>query len=446
MVINISGYDRKIEKARSAKELYNLLKTIEEDKNLLVKEKHVLKGKIYDRLKKLGLTTDFYMIKAESKIEEISSIITDDMRDALEGYLLHYVPSSYHADSSRKDILLYVTELMKYINKVRKRRVDLKDLEKENARDLLDRFIRSYTQSEYTRKNMAHYLKNFGSYLSDNLYVSNFAFPSKIIIHKPPRKVRVRRMKGHARTLAQLDLFFSNVGYRVTKERREAMKKFFEFLLQTGVRPAHALLYTVGGLRGEYGGPERVKDVFGRTFIKLPFYEVVEDQKKKMNMKIVKKIPGSDIYLYEPYYMELLEITQGKDDSAPVFELKLRGVQRHCKTLSRIIGVENLSPYDFRHTWASVIYHASGHNVKWVSELGGWGSEFIPIDHYIEIMTPEEAVDIAKKYSIYLPKEIAPQVDKIEAGRSVDFLLEEINRLKEKEKKLIEELSKLRGG
>jgi len=449
MAINIlsGGYEKRIEKANSAIELYNLLQDIEDDDKLKVKEKRVLQGKVYDRVRRLGLATEFYTVAAESKIDEISDIITSELREALEGYLIHYVPSNYHAETSRRDILHYIVELVKYINTVRKKSVDIKDFEKENARDIVDRFIRGYSRSEYTRKSIAHYIKNFGEYLVSNLYVSNFAYPSKIIIHKPPRKVRIRRMKGHARKLSELDLIFSNAGYRVSGEdRRIATRKFFEFLLQTGARPAHALMYTVGGLRGKHGGPERVKDVFGRTFVKLPFYEVIEGEKKKMDMKIVKKVPASDIYLYEPFYMELLEFTQGKDDESPVFELKLRSIQSHCKTIGRNVGVENFSPYDFRHTWASVIYHASGHNVKWVSELGGWGSEFIPVDHYIEIMTPEEAVDIAKKYNIYLPKEIAPQVEKIESGRSVDFLLEEINRLKEKERMLLEELSKLRGG
>ena len=102
-----------------------------------------------------------------------------------------------------------------------------------------------------------------------------------------------------------------------------------------------------------------------------------------------------------------------------------------------ITGID-FNRYDLRETWASVVYNASGYDLKLVKDLGGWATANIPIQVYIATMSPEEAVKIAKKYKIFLPKSVKSAVDKIEKGITpkIESLVEEIKRLKEEFKKL----------
>jgi len=99
----------------------------------------------------------------------------------------------------------------------------------------------------------------------------------------------------------------------------------------------------------------------------------------------------------------------------------------------------NFNRYDLRETWASVIYNASGYDLKLVKDLGGWATANIPIEVYVATMSPEEAVRIARKYEIFLPKSTKSAVDKIEKGirPEVEALMEEVRRLKEKLRELL---------
>jgi len=62
--------------------------------------------------------------------------------------------------------------------------------------------------------------------------------------------------------------------------------------------------------------------------------------------------------------------------------LTVRAINKRVELLGRRMGIENLSPHDLRHYWAT---NASrkGTSVKNLQEAGGWNSPAMPL-HYIE--------------------------------------------------------------
>lgn len=442
--MSYKSYESQVKKAKNARDLHNILQKIEKDRSLLSKEKYVLRKEVYYRVAELGLDKEFYRVLVEEELKELRGNLTDTLYDAVEGYLLSFVLEHYQSWDGRKKNLRYVTAFLRYLIKKRGRKIDVTDLERKNLRDLLDRFIFDYTESDSHRRAMSSYMKQFGRYLVRNLYVDSFPEPTKIVIQKPPPEVREKRQKGRVRKLQELDLIFNKVGYRVEgAERKKAMALFFKFSLQSGTRPSQALLMTVEPLTEE-GGAEWVNDVWGRPFVKVPYFEAVEAEKKRRGFKIIKKVPAGYIYLSQKLYKEMWDFIEDEDlDTSDLLFMKyitLSSVERHCRTLANLVGVADFSPYDFRHTWASVLYNASGYNESLVIQMGSWSGESIPFNHYIKNMDSRMAVDIAKKYEIYLPPEpdVLRSVREVEAGErpEVRSLLERIKELEEKLKKL----------
>ncbi|HXQ38644.1 MAG TPA: tyrosine-type recombinase/integrase, partial [Anaerolineales bacterium] len=57
-------------------------------------------------------------------------------------------------------------------------------------------------------------------------------------------------------------------------------------------------------------------------------------------------------------------------------------INKRVELLGRKVGIENLSPHDLRHYWATNAAR-KGTPVKNLQQAGGWNSPAMPL-HYIE--------------------------------------------------------------
>ena len=367
--------------------------------------------------------------------------VSNDLRDVLEMYLTVVAPERYSSFTTlRKNVFPWITEFIEFLAERRKRLLTLDDLDITRLKGAeIQMFLSKKSRSKSTQRAVYSFISVFGKWLEDEGYVQKFP-RIKIVIPKAPPEVRAERKIGKPRTLAELDQIFGVISMpmpRVPKERLPMFRYFYHLLLQTGLRPAHALLLTVGDF--SEGNVEWVTDVFGRDFVKIPSFKAVEREKRKRGEIITKKIPAPYAFISERLYDEIYTYTievMGFDEDDYICPIPMRSLQRRSEFISSTTGIRDFSMYDFRDTWASVIYNCSGYDVTLIVQMGGWTSSQIPVDVYARTMSPSEALTIAKKYEIFLPEVIREKVEAIEAGMKVKITAEDLAR----RDKLIEEL------
>ena len=456
----ITKYVKKIERANRASELLKLKKAILSDPDLSEGDVKVLIGiHLMPKLKKLAKGKEIYMDSATEALSELEGIVDSDLFEALEGYLLVEAPNRYKSlESLRKRVLRYIPAFIKYVHKSKKKVLSLQDLDRDKLKTFhVERFIDSRTESEHERYMIASYLNAFGKWLEENY--RGFEFP-KVKKKRPRRKemptflieelkerkdkatVFLRReRKGVPRNLSELDKVFSAWDYiteRLEPLRREQLRIYLRLLLQTGLRPEHALSLRVEDLLEE--NISYIEDVWGRDFVMVAIAKALERERVAMGLSPsdIKQVPEVTFISADLYD----NIKKMIDDFDLPVDALLCNVP-HSTQKDKIVRVRKITGidfnrYDLRETWASVVYNATGYDLKLVKDLGGWSTANIPIQVYIATMSPEEAVRIAKKYEIFIPKSAKAAVDKIERGISpkVEALMEKIRRLEEKLQKL----------
>ena len=443
-------YIKKIEESDNLAELSYLADEIRFDPDLTEKEKNTLLS-IYLGRKRLQLADklDIYYSEVESRLETLN--IDETLYDALLSYLNDVAPERYTSvNTLRKNVLPYITEFIDYVSKRKRRTLTLEDLDVSRLKGaVIQSFLSRKTKSKYTQRMIYSVISVFGKWLENEYPEYIQRFPRiKIVIPKAPPEVRAERKIGKPRRLKELDEIFRVVSMptpRVARERLPIYRYFYKFLLATGLRPAHALLFKVGDFSDDE--VEWVEDVWGRDFVKLASYKVVEREKRERGEIITKKVPAPYVFISEDLYNEIYSYCvdeMGFSDDDYICPIPLRTLQRRAETVSEMTGIRDFSMYDFRDTWASVIYNCSGHDVSLVVEMGGWSSASIPVDIYARTMKPSEAIEIAKKYEIYLPPTIREKVVDIERGMKPIVTPEDIKRQNEYIQMLVNEIERLK--
>ena len=442
-------YVRLIERTDSVDMLSEIAEQIRSDPDLTESEKTTLLSIHLGRKReRIASIEQIYMSEVNARLTKLP--VSDDLRDVLELYLAVVAPERYSSyNTLRKNVLPWITEFIEFIADRKRKILTLDDLDITRLKGAeIQMFLSKKTRSKSTQRAIYSFISVFGKWLEDEGYVQKFP-RIKIVIPKAPPEVKAERKIGKPRSLEEIDRIFGAVSMpmpRVPKERLPMYKYFFHLLLQTGLRPSHALLFKVEDF--SEGNVEWVADVFGREFVKIPSFEVVEREKKLRGEIITKKVPAPYVFISESLYDEIYsyaveELGLNEDDY--ICPIPIRSLQRRAEFIAEATGIKDFSLYDFRDTWASVIYNCSGYDVSLLVEMGGWSSSQIPVDIYARTMSPSEALTIAKKYGVFLPEVIREKVEAIESGMKVTVTVEDIAR-RDREiqeiKKMIEELSK----
>jgi len=449
--MRFSDYLHLIEETNDLRKLIRLRTSIRVDPDLSESEKTTLLSIYLGRkIEKLSpKKMQIYMLEAQAELDRISNMVTPELLEALEGYLLYTAPTNYKSvDTLRKKVLRYILRFVEFLHERRGKPLSIEDFDISKLKDFHIRmFLDKEAESDYVKRLINTYIHVFGKWLEDNGYIHKFP-KVKVEVPEAPPEVRYERKIGKPRRLHELERIFDVVSTympKVPPERVPIYDYFFRLLLQTGLRPIHALSLRVEDF--EKDNVEWVEDVWGREFVKINFFRVLEREKKIMGTAISrKKRPAPYIHISHNLYKRIYDyvVEQGWDYDDYICPIPMRTLQRRCEVIAKVTGISDFSMYDFRDTWASVIYNASGHDVSLLVELGGWKSASIPVDVYARSMAPSEAIEIAKKFEIYLPLVIKEVVESIEAGEVI--ATREMREMIERLKKEIEELRmKIRG-
>ncbi len=73
--------------------------------------------------------------------------------------------------------------------------------------------------------------------------------------------------------------------------------------------------------------------------------------------------------------------------------MSTRGINKRVGELGRAIGIENLSPHDLRHYWATRATE-QGTDTRTLQEAGGWNSEYMPLRYKHESETANAGVKL----------------------------------------------------
>ncbi len=365
--------------------------------------------------------------------------VTDDLRGVLEDYWLVFAEHNYSSYTTlRKNVLPYIRDFVQFLRDRKGKTLEISDfdLTKLKSTTVL-RFLTSRTKSEYVQRSIWSFINVFLTWLVREGHVDKVPY-LKI---KKPEKTPER--KGQVRNVDQLEKIFTALSMptpKVEKWRLPLFRYFGLVNLQCGQRPEHLLALRVMDLVDKV---EHVEGVYGYEFVKIPFKDdVVLREKKRRGETISRKRPAEYIYIHKELRDELYNYCvneMGWDDDDPVFPIPLRTLQRRAETVASTTGIKDFSLYDFRETWASVVYRASGNDINLVVDLGGWRAADVPVSTYIEVMAPQDAIEVIRKFRIFLPKELEETIERITEGRKVTVTPEDV----EEERKRVEKLEKL---
>ncbi|NIA10541.1 MAG: hypothetical protein GWP10_12625, partial [Nitrospiraceae bacterium] len=188
---------------------------------------------------------------------------------------------------------------------------------------------------------------------------------------------------------------------------------FARFLLQTGLRYSHAIEFKCGDIECRR---EEVSPLFGYKFCVIPAIEAVEEHKASVEEEIKKKMPPTEIYIDMKLYDDIHEWCDrmGLGPKDKIMPITLAALRDEGGAIKNRAGLKRFS-WSIRHTWASVVYAMVGDaGLPVLVKFGGWESASMPLMHYVETMSPEEAYRIVKEYRIYLPPEYLKRYGDVE--------------------------------
>ena len=373
------------------------------------------------------MTMELYQEEAKKKVEGLD--IDDKLRDVLLDYFLIIAKMNYHAISSlRKRVLPDVSLFIEHLAKKKGATLTLDDLDLTKLKShTIINYLKERTDSIESQRVINSFVGVFGKWLDREGYITKFAYVKIPKPDAPPSKKRELEL-GTPRSLGAIDKLFSVISVptpRVPRERLPQYKYFAQLLLISGLRPKHLLYFTVGDLEST----EVTGDCFGNDYVVLPCYDIVKREKEALGEMIKKKKPAPYMYLYKPLHTELQAycMEQGWDSDDRLIPIPLRSLENRMVTVRTMIEIPDFTWYDLRNTWASVVYNATApKGPTALVDLGGWSSPEIAVDVYVKAMNSLEAVEMARKYHIFIPKVYKVEVDRILAGKKVEVTPEEM--------------------
>lgn len=439
-----------VNRAATVDELAYIAEQVRRDKELTESQKSTLLSiHIGRKQKEIASELEIYLAQVRAVLENLP--VTDELREVLDDYLTIFVPNKYTAISTmKKKVLPYIADLMVFLSKRFRRKVDVTDLDISVLKStILLKYITTRSKSVDVQSAIKTYISVFGKWLESEGYVTKFPRVVITVPKKSPEKKAEKKM-GQPRNYAELSAVFSlltRATLRVPEDEVAIYQNFFRLLLASGMRPSHALMLRFMDFTKD--NVEWVEDAFGRAFIKVASFKAVEREKELRGEKVTKKAPPDYIYISEGLYDSIYNYAIDHDWELDYYicPISLRSLQNKATRIARLARIPRFSLYDFRDTWASVLYNASGYNISIIVELGGWSSAHIPADVYIKSMSPPEAVMIAEQYEIYLPPAIEEAVKAAKEGvipmAAMEQQAKTIEQMREMIRELTERLSRL---
>lgn len=106
--------------------------------------------------------------------------------------------------------------------------------------------------------------------------------------------------------------------------------------------------------------------------VKLRLSDIVRDG-NRYRLNIVEEKTGKRRVFTVPHevYQFLADYAREQNipETAPLFPITVRGIQKHLKAVCDVLGYTNISTHSFRKWYATDIYNASGHDIVLVQQL-----------------------------------------------------------------------------
>lgn len=354
---------------------------------------------------------DYYKIMSEG----VKLFVNADpkLKEILLLYLKPYAFNAYKSEQSYKWASIIPATFIQWLSERRKRQITLSDLETPNLMpEDAALFVEDYSSSTFVQAHVRANLIKFFNFLIN---------PARRYITTQPLGDMTTDMPISVRAIVYnkdaLDEFYDGILFGAPTY----YTLFFKLLLQTGLRPKHAHYLTCGAI--EVNKPQ--KDALGRVFYPIPIREHIAREKRKVREEIAKKFPPEFVYISESLKNEIMKWCKdnklGSDGYVfkDFFILDAAGtfIERRRKSPSIAARLKQKPDqymlYGLRHTWASVMF-AITKNVGDLIDYGGWRGQGIPLNVYRQSMPSEDALEIAKKWELYIPPDRKLEVEHLQ--------------------------------
>lgn len=398
------------------------------------------KSRIESGIMPVSTKDDFYTIMSAGIQKHV-----DADRELKEAMLLFLKPYAFKEEKSAdayKWMAIYPAMFIQWLAQRKGKSITLKDLEYPNLTpEIGDLFTQDNSESENVRAHIRSSMIKFLKFLTERHLVIKYPFPGFKV--DMPKSVRVV-----VYNLKNLDEFYN----RILLDKEEYYTLFFRLLLQTGSRPGQ-----INNIRLEDIGKNPTEDALGRKFYPIFTLKLLTREKKIIKEVVYKKMPAEVVYISESLRNDLLAWSSKKSlkPESYIFlsSVGLGAIQEGVRrTAKRLASKLSNKPgfyilYGLRHTWASVVYHVTGFNIKYLQTAGGWEGVGIPLGTYTALMNECEAVDIVKKWDIFVPVDSRERIQDIQRrceGKEAELIPARPTTTTELEslRKMVEDLQK----
>lgn len=277
---------------------------------------------------------------------------------------------------------------------------DVKGMRKYDAEE----FSEAITSGPDSRSKINSVMSKFGSWLNEIMQATPYnpfkgVKMTKSRVTKPPV----------VHPCEELDRIFDAISRirgapegMTASDVKKQYNMFARFLLQTGLRYTQAFEFRCGDFDCDH---VETGVLFGETFCRIESYASIEAHKSEIEEEIRKKIPPDYVYIHIDLYDDIVAWCEKKHlkPEDTVMRMGLPALRDQSRKIKERSGLTKFT-WSLRHTWATVLYRMVGDaGMAVLVKMGGWKSAAMPLGHYIELMSPEEAYKIVKKYHIYLP-------------------------------------------
>ncbi len=329
-----------------------------------------------------------------------------------EAMLLFLKPYAFKAEKSAdayRWMAIYPAMFIQWLAQRKTKKVTLADLEYPNLTpEIGDLFTQDNSESENVKAHIRSAMIKFLKFLTERHLVIKYPFPGFKV--DMPKSVRVV-----VYNLKNLDEFYD----KILLDKEEYYTLFFRLLLQTGARPGQ-----INNIRCEDIGKNPTEDALGRKFYPIFTLKLLTREKKIIKEVVYKKMPAEVVYISESLRNDLIAWCAKKslkpENYIFLSSVGLGAIQEGIRrTAKRLESKLSNKPgyyilYGLRHTWASVVYHVTGFNIRYLQTAGGWEGVGIPLGTYTALMNDCEAVNIVKKWEIYVPVDSRDMIQDIQ--------------------------------
>ena len=360
-------------------------------------------------IKPVKTKDDLYQIMSEAVNKKVNADAR--LKTALTTFLKPYAFTEYKSAQSYKWAAIIPPTFIQWLAETRGKEITFDDLEPPNiSPEDAAFFAGDYSASAAVQGQVRSALIKFGKFITSRYYVNRYPFSDlKVAMPKTKRTIVYSEERLHE---------FFNI---ILLGSPEYYTLFWRLLLQTGLRPLHAYSISCGDI--EFDKPQ--EDALGRTFYPIFIHDVLTREKHKVKETVYKKVPPVVTFISESLKKDIIEWCRKNNLTGEgyifkdffVLDAATTFIERRRKS-EKIAHLLKYKPsqyiqYGLRHTWSSVLYAITS-DVGVLIDLGGWGAAGVPLEHYRISMKAREALDIAKKWEMYIPPDKKDKVEAIE--------------------------------